>query len=200
MDKYHLHWFTDEIHIHASSAIASYKHMLHLLSERATFQSRDVWFALVSFLTHVAMISKFLDPIHPNETKENRGATLRAHLNVSDDSPIFPRTSRDNLEHFDERIDRWVQTGQNKILEMVFHDRAGFEYLADGNYAIRRVLIADELVFISEDRNGQPVELELRPVYEALQTLWQACVEKLKTESPYSYHLAEAVRNYKRPL
>lgn len=196
MDKYHLHWYTDEIQMHASSALASYRHLCDLLANSTTRQRRDVWFALVSFLTHTAMISKFLDPI--KESAKERGIKLRAHLGVQGDSAILPRTARDNLEHFDERIDGWVERNEERILEMVFLDREGLEFLSDQPRAIRRVLIADEMVFISEDRNGAPVEMALVPIYEAIERLNATCLHKLATESPYTYMLAQALRNYGR--
>lgn len=196
MDKYHRHWFTDEIYLHASSAMASYQQLLCLLESSKTNQSREVWFVLLSFLTHTAMVSKFLDPIGSDKTKEIRGVELRNYLDVSDDSPILPRDARDNLEHIDERIDRWVQRGDVKILEMVFADRAGFDFLYEGDGAIRRVLIAEEMVFISENREGRRTETALRPVFESLSKLHAVCAEKLRADSPYGYILAQALRNY----
>lgn len=196
MDKYHLHWYTDEIQTHAASAIASYRLVCNLSANPETRQRRNVWFALVSFLTHAAMISKFLDPI--NASAKERGVELRAHLGVPNDSAILPRAARDNLEHFDERIDGWVERNEQRVLEMVFQDREGLEFLSDQPHAIRRVLIADEMVFISEDRNGKPVEMPLVPIYEAIQRLNDTCLHKLATESPYTYMLAQALRNYER--
>ena len=140
MDKYHLHWYTDEIQTHAASALASYALLCDVLANHMTRQRRDVWFALVSFLTHAAMISKFLHPI--KASAKERGVELRAHLGVPNDSAILPRAARDNLEHFDERIDGWVERNEERILEMVFQDREGLEFLSDQPRAIRRVLIA----------------------------------------------------------
>lgn len=183
--------------MHASSAIVSYSHFLQLLGDNMTRQSRDVWFVLLSFLTHAAMVSKFLDPIHPKEAKKERGEALRAHLGIADDSVLLTRDARDNLEHIDERIDRWVQRGDTKILEMVFENRAGFDYICEHNGAIRRVLIADEMVFVSEDRHGKRIETSLRPVFESLQVLRTRCAHKLLTESPYTL-FTQAVRDHAR--
>lgn len=194
MDKYHLHWFTDEIDMHASSAIASYTQLLQLLNDNKTRQSRGVWFVLLSFLTHAAMVSKLLDPI--NKDNEERGRALRAHLEVVSGSAFLPRNARDNLEHIDERIDRWVQGGGTRVLEMVFEDRIGFNYIAEDEGGIRRVLIKDEMVFVSEDRNGKRIETALQPIFEELQILHVRCEYKLRTESPYNYRLAQALRNY----
>ncbi len=192
MDKYHLHWYTDEISIHAASAIASYGRLLHLVGNHNTRQSRDVWIALVSFLVHTAMISKFLHPVKGAEAKQ-RGETIQAHLEVEQSSPILPRAARDNLEHFDERIDNWVQKQHTKILEMVCDDREGFRYITERECAIRRILIAKEMVFISEDKNGIPVETALFPIFEALQRLQTVCIRKLATESPYHHLLAQSL-------
>lgn len=196
MDKYHLHWYTDEIQMYAASALSSYGLLCDRLANPETRQRRDVWFALVALLTHVAMISKFLAPIKASASE--RGVELRAHLGVPNDSPILPRAARDNLEHFDERVDGWVERNETRVLEMVFKNRKGFEFLSEHPRAIRRVLIADEMVFISEDRNGTPVEIPLVPIYEAIQTLNATCLHKLETESPYSYMLAQALRSYEQ--
>lgn len=182
--------------MHASSAIASYTYLIRLLDDKDTIQSRDVWFVLLSFLTHAAMVSKLFDPINPDHVKEERSRALKTHLEVTDGSAFLPRNARDNLEHIDERIDRWVQRGDTKILEMVFEDRTGFEYIAEQNGAVRRVLIHDEMMFISEDRNGNRIETALRTIFEELQALRERCEYKLSTESPYNYLLAQAVRDY----
>lgn len=79
---------------------------------------------------------------------------------------------------------------------MVFHDRIGFDFICKVDKALSRVLIADEMVFISEDRFGKRVETNLRAVSESLEILLQSCRHKLQTESPYQYLLAQALRNY----
>lgn len=198
MDKYHLHWYTDEIEVHTASSISSYQQLLALLENYDTRQSRGVWFVLVSFLTHAAIVSKFLDPIKGDASTIERGNDLRAHLEVPEGSPILPRAARDNLEHIDERIDNWVERKEEALLEMVFPDREGFNHITSRKPAIRRVLIADEMVFISEDRNGVLVEVTLTPTYEAMRSLHAVCQHKLATESPYTYKLAQALRNYER--
>lgn len=183
--------------MHVSSALASYTHLLHMLADQRIRQSRDVWFVLLSFLTHAAMVSKLLDPIRPDDAKNERRKALRAHLEVADGSAFLPRDARDNLEHIDERIDGWVRRGETKILEMVFEDRAGFDFIAERNGAVRRVLIQDEMVFITEGRDGNRVETMLVPIFEALQALHAKCEHKLQTESPYHYRLGQALKTYR---
>jgi len=198
MDKYHLHWFTDELHTHAVSALESFVRLRILLADKATRQSKEVWSALQSFLTHAAVVSKVLDPIRQDEATSERSSALKKHLSVKDDSAFLPRAARDNLEHIDERIDRWVQKGQTKVLEMVLDDRAGYEYLVTDDVAVRRVLILSEMVFVSEDRAGLRVETKLGPVVDDLTSLAKSCLHKLQTESPYNYLLAEALRTFAR--
>ncbi len=197
MDKYHLYWFTDEIYLHVASADANYQNLLILLEDEERKQSRIVWLSLFSFLTHTAMVSKLLFPIGSDKAKEARGSDLRGYLDVAKDSPILLRNARDNLEHIDERIDGWVQRGDKKIIEMVFDDRDGFNYICKDDGAVRRVLIMDEMVFISEDRSGQRIETALVPIHDALKILLSKCTENLAKDMPYSLVLAKALRAYK---
>lgn len=97
MDKHHLHWFTVEIETHTSAALSAYKLIEQILANKNSLQSREVWFLAQSFLTHSGMVSKMLNPIC--EENKCRGRLLKEHLGVKDDSPIFARGARDNLEH-----------------------------------------------------------------------------------------------------
>ncbi len=179
--------------MHASSALNAYSWLEEMLRSSSTRQSRAVWSAVQSFLAHAAVVSKILDPIRPDQAKQNRSDSLRAHLGVKEDSALLPRDARDNLEHIDERIDRWVRAQETGILEMVFEDRPGFEYICAGGSAVRRVLILDEMAFISEDRSGRKIETNLASLAELLRDLVVNCAHKLETESPYHYRLGQAL-------
>jgi hypothetical protein len=184
MDKYHLHWFTDEIEVHTSLALQSYEVLEKLLEDPETRQSRKVWYALFAFLVHVAMVSKLFSP---NGTGSlDRGQDLKAHLKIGEDSVLLQRAARNNMEHIDERIDGWARRGESKIIEMVVDDRAGYEHILGKNGAVRRVLILDEMVFVSEDRYGKKLETALCPLREELLGLQDRCLRKLKSESPYT--------------
>ena len=187
MDKYHLHWFTDEISMHVTCALASIEQVQTLLAVSETRQRRDVWFHLTSFLTHTAMVSKI---ICPSDKANQRGEAMLKHLEVPDDSPLLARSARNNAEHIDERIDRWVNRGNAKVLEMVLDDRESFNYIANEDTAIRRVLIQNEMIYISEDNEGARVETRLLPMIEALRNIEERCAYKLVSESPYSYVLS----------
>jgi len=167
MDKHHLHWFTVEIETHTSAALSAYKLIEQMLANKNSLQSREVWFLAQSFLTHTAMVSKMFAP--SRKEQKYRGSLLREHLSIQDHSPILPRDARDNLEHIDERVNRWVKDRKNGFVEMVF---------------------------ITEDKFGKRAETNLKTIAKNLEVLLKSCRHKLQTESPYQYLLAQALRNY----
>lgn len=87
-----------------------------------------------SLLTQAGNISKLLWPTKPrrdrNESNEDyrarckqtsdRGDDLRRSLNIPEQHPLKDRTLRNNLEHFDERLDSWVRISENhNVIELV---------------------------------------------------------------------------------
>ncbi len=64
----------------------------------------EIFLHLQHFLSHAAMVDKILDPKAGSE-REN---ILKDHVDLTDiDLKIFRRL-RNHLEHFDERLDKWV--------------------------------------------------------------------------------------------
>jgi|JI6StandDraft_1071083.scaffolds.fasta_scaffold30033_2 hypothetical protein len=59
-------------------------------------------------LNHCAAISRYFWPTSKGNFSETRGEALRAHFRIADDSPLHDRDLRNSLEHFDERLDKWV--------------------------------------------------------------------------------------------
>ena len=76
-----------------------------------------------SMLTHVGVISKLIWPIKNRaDTQRIRGEALRTRLELPlENHMLHKRFLRDDLEHFDERLDRWAD--QQKILQQA-GDRA----------------------------------------------------------------------------
>ncbi len=65
---------------------------------------KEIFLHLQHFLSHAAMVDKILDPKAASE----RGQILKGHVDLKDlDLKIFRRL-RNHLEHFDERLDKWV--------------------------------------------------------------------------------------------
>lgn len=60
-------------------------------------------------LSHAAALSRFFWPSWSKQgVAEKRGQTLREMFHVSENSPLRDRSLRDGLEHFDERLDRYL--------------------------------------------------------------------------------------------
>lgn len=82
-------------------------------------QSVRFWYALQSFLTAAANISKLLWPRTRKSKSETqlecdarivRGAKLQQLLGIEHDSPLKARALRNNIEHLDERLDTWAES------------------------------------------------------------------------------------------
>lgn len=165
MNDHEKTWYLQEILMHAHAASQDYAATLLLLGDDEQRQTRNVWFVITSFLSNAAMISKYVNPIGNTDVKRRRRETLQKILELDENSQILSRDARDNIEHFDERIDNWVDKDPNTIIELVCDDREQFEYLHHRDTRIRRVLLQDSLIFITENRQGEMYELELTPIF-----------------------------------
>ncbi len=134
-----------------------------------------------------AMISKYLSPISPRGIKKDRMDILREKLSIGSDSEVLPRAARDNVEHFDERIDNWIGSDANTILEIVFPDRKGYDFMSSSENSIKRVLLLEELVFISEERDCSKFELELQPLFEEVERIGSEASSWIQNSSPYHF-------------
>src|SRR5207247_6372038 len=65
------------------------------------------WFAIQGLLGAVGNISKILSP--SAKQSEERGRRLRVLVSLDDSSCLGPRTFRNHLEHFDERLETWFE-------------------------------------------------------------------------------------------
>lgn len=71
---------------------------------------------------HAASLSKYLWPIRGNEDSihQKRGRKIRRSLQTTDESILKSRGLRDAMEHFDERLDKYLT--ENHVGEFVPHD------------------------------------------------------------------------------
>lgn len=173
--------------MHGWGASRDFEALQAALADQDIRQTRIVWFHLTSFLSHAAMISKYLSPINPRGVKQTRMNVLRTKLGVDDFSNILPREARDNVEHFDERIDNWIGQDGHTILEMVLDDRSRYQYLRADQKRIKRILLEDEMIFISEKRDGSKLELALQPLFDEAQRIAAEAEKWLENESPYNF-------------
>lgn len=187
LNDYEITWYMDEIRMHGMCADMEYHHLDELLRDDRSRQTRLVWFALTAFLSHAAMMSKYLDPIGKGEVKAVRKETLRQLLGVAAESEVIPRDARDNVEHFDERVDGWVGTDNQSILESVLPNRAAYQYLRVVEKRVRRVLLLNELVFISEKRDQSKFELDLASLHAEVKRIGDAADVWINTKSPYHF-------------
>ncbi|WP_340104906.1 hypothetical protein [Rhodohalobacter sp. 8-1] len=186
MNDHELTWYMQEISMHSLGADLAFKALIDAINNSETRQTRLVWFHLSSFLAHAAMISKYLSPINPRGTKIDRMNELRDKLNVDIDSEVLPRNARDNIEHFDERIDNWVGS-ENTILEIVLDNRRAFDYLDVNSKNVKRVLLQEELIFVSEKRDESKFELELEPLITEIRRIGEEATSWIDDSSPYNF-------------
>jgi hypothetical protein len=72
----------------------------------------EVWKHLQTILIASASLSKMLWGSSGNKELERQ--SLRESLQVADDSPIRDVDLRNDFEHFDERLERWFETSENR--------------------------------------------------------------------------------------
>ena len=187
MDDHELTWYMHELMMHGLGASRDFQQLQAALADPETRQTRIVWFYLTGFLSHAAMISKYLSPINPRGVKQIRMNALRSKLSIDASSDILPRNARDNVEHFDERIDNWIGQEEQTILEIVLDDRSGYQYLGADQKQIKRVLLEKEMIFISENRDGSKLELTLHPLADEALRIANEAEEWVENESPYHF-------------
>lgn len=164
----HKNLLVEEVLVQANLAITAHNRLRQTVATLETRQRREVWTFIQSTLSHAAMISKFMKPSSRSTVSEARARELKTLLNVDDTSPVFNRNARNNVEHFDERLDRWLEADQQHILECVFQSRNELDFLnkSDLNNKrrfVKRVYLIDEDTFISEGRHG-PEDIRLNEI------------------------------------
>lgn len=187
INDYEITWYMQEICMHSLGASREYHLLEEVLYDEQTKQTRIVWFHLTSFLSHAAMISKYLSPISKNTKAIARKQVLRAHLGVAGASEVLQRDARDNVEHFDERLDNWVAGNNQSILEIVLPNRESYNYLEVNEKRVKRVLLLQEMIFISENRDESKFHLNLVPLHAEVQRIGISAENWISTASPYHF-------------
>ncbi len=124
-----------------------------------------LWFAIQNLLIAVGNISKLLWP--SVKGAKSRGESLRAALQIEDDSPLASRQFRNHFEHFDERLDSW---GVSPHTHLVMDSNIGPASASSGGSAMARLRHFDpSTIAVAYDAEVY----ELRPVIDALQNLGQ---------------------------
>lgn len=77
------------------------------------FDPIEIWGAIQSILIAAGNVSKILWP--PRKTSAERGEILRERLDVADWSPLSDRNFRNHFEHYDERIEDWLEENASAV-------------------------------------------------------------------------------------
>jgi hypothetical protein len=122
--------------------------------------------AIQALLGAAANISKALWGLRKTKSALAARLPLRASLQVLDNSPLNPRTMRDNYEHFDERLDKWWKDSKHhNIADMHLMPRAAIQ----GFENIERFRAFDpqtgDLTFWGDDLNLNEIITEIRRIH-----------------------------------
>ena len=191
MNREQRFWYFDELVTQGIAAKISFENVERYLANEATKQSLLVWSSISAFLAHTAAISKILFPSRDGGME--RAAELLELLNQPQLAHLRDRSGRDNVEHMDERIDNWAARDANYVVSMVIPDRAGYEYLCTPDKAVRRVLIEEGLVYVSEDRRGRRVETHLRDLLQDAEMVRETSLQRMLEDPPYQFLFAAAI-------
>jgi hypothetical protein len=160
IDSYKINILVEEVLIQCFLAMEHFAAATALLADPGSRQSRFVWAHVHAFLAQTAMVSKMVTAPHDaSAIRKARCQVLKSTLNIASDLVILDRTARNNVEHFDQRLDLWIEDKSGRLIEMVFSNRSDFDFLfrdrPDGKATfIRRVLILDEMILITQGQNG----------------------------------------------
>ena len=106
MDKWQVYIMEAQTQI--KFAMFSWASFLEL--ERSEDTVLDIFLHLQHFLTHAAIVDKILDPVKGSV----RYRVLAGYVDLSSIDLKQFRRLRNHLEHFDERLDRWVSEYDGK--------------------------------------------------------------------------------------
>lgn len=184
IDPLKRHALLEEVFLQCVISLGHYQEAALLLQNLESRQSRFVWAHLHAFLSHSSMVSKLLNSPSKSPKAIERSKFLSELLGVPSASVIFERGARNNVEHQDERLDLWIEQDGGMLVEMVFESRDGFEFLIKPRPLdarekfIRRALILDEMVFVSQGKEG--VEFtELTPLAGEIDRIASAAEAKM---------------------
>lgn len=126
--------------------------------------------ALLNHLQNIvlqgAALSRYFWPVRPGH--EARGEHLREALGITDVSPLKNRDLRNALEHFDERLDRYLQAN---IVGYIFPRYVGTTPAKDGVPAhLFRAYFTDQGVFslLGREYEMQPLVDEIGRLHDLL--------------------------------
>jgi hypothetical protein len=124
---------------------------------------------LQNIIVQAAALSRYFWPVRKNH--EWRGSHLRKAFRMSESSPLRSRALRDAIEHFDERLDRYLENG---IVGYVFPQYVGmFRDDEEVPYHCFRAFYIDTGIFelLGNRYELTPLAAEVVRVYEELRQM-----------------------------
>lgn len=131
-----------------------------------------VWYSVQAFLISIGNISKLLWP--GNKKSLDRGKQLRKLLCIDNQSVLRSRKFRNHFEHFDERLEHWIDSTDHKF----FIDKnISNKDILNGNQAFDvkhslRHLITDDMILKFNGEN-----YELKPVADSIIELYKEVIQ-----------------------
>ena len=196
MNREQRFWYLDELVTQGIAAKLAFQALEMHLSNEQTKHSLLVWSSISSFLAHTAAISKILFP--PRNNGRDRATELIEILQIPELTELRNRSGRDNVEHMDERIDNWAARDANHVISMVIPNREGYDYLCTPDKAVRRVLIQEDLIYVSENSQGHRVETLLGELLRESVIVLDSAHQQMLRDPPYHFLLVVALANYAR--
>ena len=153
--------FEQEIIANCWIASKLYKQFLAEIKMPEQRQKTEV-FALLRFsLIASSLVGKCF-----THGSKGRNRTLQSRFQVKPGSPILSHDARNNMEHYDERIDMHFGNG---VLNGVY-TRGELEYLSTPNdrWRIGRVFIENECRILTTSKNGQVESLSTSELFSEI--------------------------------
>ena len=130
----HLIFYEESIRFNCESALTSVDFVASFIKmtnetkgdyEMTADLSRDVLNHVQNILTHSASISRYFWPPQKGEGKihSKRAGELKEIYKVNNHSPLKNRKLRNQLEHFDENLDKYLS--ENSLVGIVFPSFVG---------------------------------------------------------------------------
>ncbi len=163
----------DEVDAQCLLAINSFERMNELINNPDTKQLKEVWQYLQAFLAHSGILGSLVfKQGNPEKTKKVTDY-LKEELKIDDESAIRERGGRNFLEHIEAfEIYAANRKDEKGIIQTVFDNRKGFEYLKSDRYYYKRVLLVEEMSFIYQNQEAIK-EMFLKPIISEVQRIFR---------------------------
>ena len=96
------------------------EHVMNENEEALNFPKEKLFEQLQLIIQNAASLSKYLWPIQNNGIHKKRGIKIKNALQTDDTSALKNKNLRNGLEHFDEKLDKYLR--ENQVGQFTHHD------------------------------------------------------------------------------